>query len=79
MNRVRVAVAVGEHVRDRIDEVARACGAAGFELDTTLRTIGVLTGSVKSEDLAKLRQVPGVTAVELDREFQLPPPTRPRT
>jgi hypothetical protein len=79
MNRVRVAVAVGEKDRDRIDEIARACGSIGFELDTTLRTIGVLTGSVESEDLPKLRQVPGVTAVEPEREFRLPPPTRPRT
>jgi len=65
--RVRVAVAVTDEAVDRIQQVAATCRALGFEHDSTLGGIGVLTGSAKFEDLSKLRAVPGVLAVETER------------
>jgi hypothetical protein len=76
MNRVKVAVALADDMLDRLDEIARACQAVGFELDTELRGVGVLTGFVDADDLPRLRLVPGVTAVEPEREIHIGPPPR---
>lgn len=69
VRRVNVAVAVADDARSCIYEVAAACRALGLEHTATLAGVGVLTGSVESVDLGKLRAVPGVVAVEVEREF----------
>jgi hypothetical protein len=65
---VNVAVALAEDARGRIHETAAACRALGFEHSATLVDVGVLTGSVELRDLANLRAIPGVVAVELECE-----------
>jgi hypothetical protein len=65
--RVRIAVALTDDAVGRIHQVATACRALGFEHDSTLGGVGVLTGSAELEDLPKLRAVPGVLAVEAER------------
>jgi hypothetical protein len=69
VRRVNVAVAVADDARSCIYEVAAACRALGLDHTATLTGVGVLTGSVESAGLAKLRAVPGVVAVEVEREF----------
>jgi len=64
---VNVAVAVAEDACGRLYEVAAACRALGLEHTSTLEDVGVLTGSVEFHDLPKLRAIPGVVAVELER------------
>ena len=63
----RVNVAVADDARGRIYEGAAACRALGLEHTSTLADVGVLTGSVEFHDLPKLRAIPGVVAVELER------------
>lgn len=70
MSRVNVAIAVAEDVRLGIYEIAAACRAFGFEHLATLADIGVLTGSAELEMLPRIRRLPGVLAVEIEREFQ---------
>ena len=65
MSRVNVAVAVADDAQDRIYEVAAACRALGLDHSATLAVVGVLTGSMESEGLAKLLTVPGVLTVEI--------------
>jgi hypothetical protein len=69
VNRVNVAVAVADDARSCIYEVAAACRALGFDHTATLTAVGVLTGSVEFEKLAKLWAVPGVMAVEVECDF----------
>ena len=68
--RVRVAVALTDDAVGRIQQVAASCRALGFNHDSTLRGIGVLTGSVDVQHLARLRDVPGVLVVETRREWR---------
>jgi predicted metallopeptidase len=68
VSRVNVAVAVEDDARGRIYEVAAACRALGLDHTATLTVVGVLTGSMESEDLAKLWAIPGVLAVEVGCE-----------
>lgn len=70
MSRVNVAVAVDDDAQGRIYEVAASCRALGLDHTATLTVVGVLTGSMESEDLAKLWAIPGVLAVEVECEFQ---------
>jgi hypothetical protein len=69
MSRVKVAVAVADEARGCIYEVAAACRALGFDHTATLTAVGVLTGSVEFEKLARLWAVPGVLAVEVACDF----------
>ena len=77
VSRIKVAVAIGEDALDRIHEVAEACRQLGFQHQSTLSGVGVLVGSVEADDVARLRAVPGVTAVEFERDFQHCRPPRP--
>jgi hypothetical protein len=71
VNRANVAVAVADDARERIYEVAAVCRAVGLDHTSTLTDIGVLLGSVELDNLFSLRAVPGVVAVEVEREFRL--------
>lgn len=71
MNRVNVAVAVAEDACDRIYEVAAVCRALGLAHKSTLSDVGVLLGSVDCQDLPRLRSVPGVEAVEIERSVRM--------
>jgi hypothetical protein len=70
VSRVNVAVAVADDAQGRIYEVAAACRALGLDHSATLAVVGVLTGSMESDDLAKLLAVPGVLAVEVECRFR---------
>jgi hypothetical protein len=70
VSRVNVAVAVADEAQGRIHEVAAACRALGLDHSATLAMVGVLTGSINSDELEKLLYVPGVLAVEVEREFR---------
>jgi len=70
VSRLKVAVAVADDARTRIDEVAAACRAVGLGHTVTLAGVGLLTGSMESRDLARLLVVPGVLMVEVKHEFQ---------
>ena len=69
MSRVNVAVAVADDAQSRIYEVAAACRALGLAHTATLATVGVLTGSMESDEWAKLLGVPGVLTVEVEYRF----------
>jgi hypothetical protein len=66
--RARIAIALTDGAMNRLPEVAAACRALGFEHDSTLRDVGVLTGSAAPGDLPRLRAVPGVLAIETARQ-----------
>jgi len=70
VSRVNVAIAIADEAQGRIYEVAAACRALGLDHTATLALVGVLTGSVESDDLAKLLAVPGVLAVEFENRFR---------
>jgi uncharacterized protein (DUF1697 family) len=66
VSRVNVAIALADEARIRMDEVAAACRACGFDHIATLSAAGILTGSVEFEKLASVRAVPGVLTVEVE-------------
>jgi hypothetical protein len=71
VTRINVAIAVAEEARDRLYEVAAVCRALGFGHTSTLTDVGVLIGSAEIDDLPTLRAIPGVAAIEMEREFRV--------
>ena len=70
MSQLKVAVAVADEARTRIEEVAAACRAVGLDHTVTLAGVGLLIGSMESRDLSRLLVIPGVLMVEVKHEFQ---------
>ncbi len=70
----QVSISVADAFLDRFADVVKRIEQAGLKVDQQLDTIGVITGSIDSDDIGKLDQVEGVAAVERSRGFQLPPP-----
>jgi hypothetical protein len=69
--RANVAIAVADEDRDRIFEVAATCRALGLDHKSTLTDIGVLLGSLELDNLLRVRAVPGVVAVEIERDSRI--------
>lgn len=51
--------------------------AAGFKIEQTLDSIGVLTGTADRDAISKLREVDGVESVEQEQEIDIGPPDGP--
>jgi hypothetical protein len=76
MSFVRVGIAVDDESLERVEEVVRACRALGFRGDSTLTGVGVFTGTIAAENVAALRALPGVAAVEIERNVRIRRPLR---
>ncbi len=74
MDKIQVTVSLDEAHISQINQVADQLRAAGLEVDQVLSTIGIVTGSIESENMSSLSQVDGVESVEQDRTYKLAPP-----
>ncbi len=77
MAEVKVSISVGDSHLGRLDEVSQAAEAVGMTVQGREAAIGVLTGSIAADKLARLRAVAGVEHVETQREVRVPPPDSP--
>jgi hypothetical protein len=65
-----VLVTVQDDYRDALPEVSRHLQSAGLIDESLFEFSGVIAGKVAREDLAKLREVEGVAAVEFEPTFR---------
>ena len=75
LSRFSVTVDDG-HLAD-LDAVARALRESGMQVDRVLGTLGLITGQAPADARASLLAVEGVTSVDEQLRFQLPPPDAP--
>ena len=73
-DRVAVVLSVDP---ERLDDVLAASSGAGLEDAQPLAAVGVITGRIHPDRVARLEALDGVQAVEVERRFQLPPPDAP--
>lgn len=72
--KVQVLIAIDdEHLND-MDRVVKACERAGLEVESSLESIGTITGSIDPDKLAGLSRLPGVAGVEKAEEYDVGPP-----
>ena len=66
---MNVMVTVDENHRDRLDAVAERLKSAGLNVAEKFTLGGIIVGEVASADLAKLRAVEGIKAVEQEPTY----------
>lgn len=68
----RVTVTVDEEHLDSLGGVVEGLRQRGLEVDTVLEGLGMVTG--RTSDVDALREVEGVSTVDAELGYQLPPP-----
>ena len=72
--KVQVLIAIDdEHLND-IDRVVKACAKVGLEVESSLESIGTITGAIDPDKLDELARIPGVAGVERAGEYDVGPP-----
>lgn len=74
MSKIQISISVDDAHLDRIQDVAQNLRAAGMNVEQTLSSIGVISGSIHSDQLDCISQIKGVRHIEQQREFQIAPP-----
>ncbi len=77
MTRVNVSITVDDAYQDQILEVAAALQVTGMQVEQTLETIGIITGTCESSQMDSLSHVAGVANLEQGQAVQLPPSDSP--
>jgi hypothetical protein len=74
MSQVQVSVSVDHAHLPQIEQISQQLQSSGMNVEQTLASIGVINGSIPSEQLDRLYQIEGVQNVEPQQSYQLPPP-----
>ena len=67
---IKLIVTVDDEHLVQIERVADKLSAAGLNIESILRTGGIITGSVSQELQSKLQAIEGVLSVETDTEMR---------
>lgn len=73
MPKVKISISVDDAHLDQILEICERLQSCGLEVEQTLPTLGIISGSIDSEQVDRLHQVEGVQHVEAEQGYQLPP------
>lgn len=74
MSKVKVSVSVDDDHINQIQEVSRGLQSMGMDVEQTLPSVGVISGSISSDQVNRLYQIEGVQHIEPERSYQLAPP-----
>lgn len=74
MSKVTVSISIDDSHLAQILEVVKNLESMGMTVEQTLPSIGVIGGSIDSEQIDRLYQIEGVQHIEPERSYQLPPP-----
>ena len=75
MSEVKISVSVDDAHLPQIKQVSQQLQSSGMNVEQTLSTIGVISGSISADKLNSLDQIEGVKNVEPQESYQLAPPS----
>jgi hypothetical protein len=75
MSQVQVSVSVDDAHLPQIEQISQQLQSSGMNVQQTLSSIGVINGSIQSDQLNSLYQIEGVQNVETQQSYQLAPPS----
>jgi hypothetical protein len=75
MSQVKISVSIDEAHLLQIDKISEQLQSSGMNVEQVLSTIGIINGSIQSDNLNSLYRIEGVQNVELQQGYQLAPPT----
>ncbi len=71
---LKVSISVDDEHLAMFADIVKQLRNAGFEVEQELESVGVVTGAADSERISVLRNIPGVSQVEVERVVEIPPP-----
>lgn len=71
---ISVSVSVDNAHLPQIEQVSQQLQSSGMNVEQILASIGVINGSIPSDQLNSLYQIEGVQSVEPQQGYQLAPP-----
>lgn len=74
---VPVTVVVEEAHRSALDAVCARLRDEGMHVEQVLELLGLVTGRLPQDRLPAVRHLDGVSSVEVQRGYRLPPPGAP--
>jgi len=74
MSKVDVLVSIEADHLDRFSEVVKSIKDAGMDVEQQMKEIGIVTGSIDSVKIERLRRLKGIAQVEKPHRFQIAPP-----
>ena len=75
MSEVKISVCVNDEFLNDIEQVTHNLETAGMNVEQTLSSIGIISGSVESEQLNQICQIKGVKNVENEQDYYLSDPS----
>jgi hypothetical protein len=75
MSQVQISVSVDDAHLPQIEQVSRQLQSSGMNVEQVLSSVGVINGSISSDQLNSLYQISGVQSVESQQTYQLAPPS----
>jgi hypothetical protein len=77
MSQTVLSVLVNETHLSRFAEIVQSCRNAGMVVQREMSSVGVISGTMDSSDVAKLRHIDGLQQIEPERPVQgLEPPEK---
>jgi len=74
MPKVKVSVSVDDAHINQILKVAEDLQLVGMDIEQTLPSVGIISGSIASDQVNRLYQIEGVQHIEPEQDYQLAPP-----
>jgi hypothetical protein len=71
---LNIVVTVGERRLAEVVDVAEELRRRGMVVEQVHQSTGLITGAIPEHLQGALRSVPGVSSVDVERSYQLPPP-----
>ncbi|ACB49943.1 hypothetical protein cce_0592 [Crocosphaera subtropica ATCC 51142] len=75
MSNVQVSICVDDAHLSKIEQIAQKLQSSGMTVTQTLANIGIINGSISSEQLNHVAQIEGVETIERQQTYQLNPPS----
>jgi hypothetical protein len=75
MCQVQVSVSIDNAHLPEIEQISQKLQSSGMNVEQILSSIGVINGSIESDKVNSLSQIPGIQNVELQQGYQLAPPS----
>ncbi len=75
MSNVEVSICVDDAHISQIEQIAQKLQSSGMTVTQTLPNIGIINGSIASEQLNNVAQIEGVQTIEPQQTYQLNPPS----
>ena len=74
MSEIKICVSIDDAHLPQIQQISEQLQSSGMSVEETLSSIGVITGSIESEQVNNLYQIEGVQNVESQQTYQIAPP-----